>query len=130
AFGCCLLIDCHSMPSLSSPPERSPGRGPVDVVLGDCYGVSCAEWVVQTAEDFLESKGYAIQRNIPYAGGFTTRHYGRPSAGIHVMQIEINRALYMNESTFERAGDFTRLCEHMSQLVLFLGRAAGALAGR
>ncbi|GAA0594119.1 N-formylglutamate amidohydrolase [Caenispirillum bisanense] len=112
-FGFCLLIDCHSMPSASGD-GRTP---PPDMVLGDCFGISCARAVTAAAEDRLADLGYSVTRNAPYAGGYTTRHYGRPEHGVHAMQIEINRRLYMDEETFSRRPGLGRLRADLKSLV-------------
>lgn len=96
-FGACLLIDCHSMPSVGGPMDADPGLRRVDCVLGDRFGTSCAPAITDAAEQALHRAGYSVCRNVPYAGGYCTRHYGRPRQGIHALQIEINRALYMDE---------------------------------
>lgn len=101
AFGSAIVIDCHSMPSASA-------RG-ADVVLGDRFGASCARGLVAEAEAAFREAGFAVARNRPYAGGYTTEHYGRPEAGVHVLQVEINRGLYMNEGRVETHGGFERL---------------------
>lgn len=93
-----LLVDCHSMPSIGGPHDRDAGRRRVDMVLGDCHGAACAPAIAALAETTLRDMGYAVARNDPYAGGHTTRHYGRPASGRHALQIEINRALYMDEA--------------------------------
>lgn len=97
-FGCCILIDCHSMPSVGGPMERDAGRERVDIVLGDRYARSCARSVVDRVERLFREQGYAVTRNTPYSGGFVTQHYGRPAEGLHALQIELNRALYMDET--------------------------------
>lgn len=101
-FGCCLLVDCHSMPSVGGPMDHDPGRRRVDVVLGDCHGNACHRSVTETAEATLAGMGYNVLRNNPYAGGYTTQHYGRPALGVHAVQVEINRAIYMDERRIER----------------------------
>jgi N-formylglutamate amidohydrolase len=98
-FGCCLLVDCHSMPSVGGPMDADPGLKRLDIVLGDCYGTACAPAVTQLAERTLRHLGFTVRRNLPYAGGYTTRHYGRPRDGLHALQIEVNRALYMDEQS-------------------------------
>ncbi len=120
-FGCCLLVDCHSMPSVGGPMDTDTGTNRVDFVLGDCYGTSCAGKISRLAEDVLTNQGYRVVRNQPYAGGFTTRHYGQPKAGVHALQIEINRRLYMNEATHERLPRFSTLAQHLSELIAALG---------
>lgn len=101
AFGHCLLIDCHSMPSISGQGSGRGGAGGgdqrADVVLGDRFGATCAPELTDCVHRTLSGLGLRVQRNNPYAGGFTTYHYGRPGAGVHVLQIEINRRLYMDE---------------------------------
>jgi len=112
-FGWHLLLDCHSMPSSAT----GKGRFRTDIVLGDCHGSACHPDCIGAAHRFLKGRGYAVVRNNPYAGGFTTSHYGRPSAGRNVLQIEINRALYMDESSFERLPGLTQLAADMRDLV-------------
>ncbi len=91
-FGCALLIDCHSMPS------AQPGRPDLpDIVLGDRFGSSCTSQLTSLVERTFRGLGLTVSRNAPYAGGYTTRRYGRPKRHIHALQIEINRRLYMNE---------------------------------
>jgi len=118
-FGHVLLIDAHSMPSQGA--SRTPGGRAVDVVLGDCYGSSCAAAVTEAAEQWLAGRGYVVTRNTPYAGGFTTRHYGRPRAGIHALQIELNRALYMDEATLSPTKGLARLTADMTDFAAALG---------
>jgi len=116
-FGGCLLIDCHSMPSVGGPMDRDPGFRRVDFILGDRYGASCAPTLTDLVERALQSMDYVVTRNTPYAGGFTTEHYGKPEEGQHALQIEINRALYMNESKIVRAEGFEQLKKGVSQLI-------------
>ncbi len=93
-FGVAVLIDCHSMPSTT----QSRGA-PIhsDFILGDRFGTSCNPAITNAAADLLTDLGFSVGRNLPYAGGFITEHYGRPEKNIHALQIEINRALYMDE---------------------------------
>jgi N-formylglutamate amidohydrolase len=119
AFGRVILLDAHSMPSQGA--SRTPGGRAVDVVLGDCYGSACAAALTEAAEQWLIGRGYAVARNTPYAGGFTTRHYGRPRAGIHALQIELNRSIYMDEATLSPTRDLARLTTDMTDLVAVLG---------
>ncbi len=116
-FGGCLLIDCHSMPSVGGPMDRDPGFRRVDFILGDRYGASCAPALIDLVEQALQSMDYVVTRNNPYAGGFTTEHYGKPEEGQHALQIEINRALYMNEAKIVRAEGFEQLKKGVSQLI-------------
>ncbi|MGQ0675192.1 MAG: N-formylglutamate amidohydrolase [Rhodospirillales bacterium] len=121
-FGCCLLVDAHSMPSVGGPMDADAGRPRVDMILGDVHGASCACVVTDTAERALRGLGYAVTRNNPYSGGFTTQNYGRPRRGIHALQIEVNRALYMDEETIERKEDsIARLKRDMRAVLSALG---------
>ena len=115
-FGSYLLIDCHSMPSGVGHGERAGRRSRTDIVLGDCHGTACHPLIMETAHRNLTAKGYAVARNTPYAGGFTTAHYGKPGTGGHCLQIEICRALYMNERNFERQAFMTELAADMREL--------------
>ncbi len=119
-FGGYLLIDCHSMPSGTVPAERLSRRGRTDIVLGDCHGTSCHPMIMETAHRTLTAKGYSVARNAPYAGGFTTAHYGKPDAGGHCLQIEISRALYMDERSFARKPYLAQLIEDMRDLAAAL----------
>ena len=94
------------------------------MVLGDRAGMSCDGRITQAAEEALSGIGYRVVRNNPYAGGFTTQHYGDPAGGIHVLQIEINRALYMDEITFARRAAFARLKQDLNRVMLRLQRLA------
>ena len=114
-FGTCLLIDAHSMPSCGAQGEATRRR--VDIVLGDRLGTSCRGEVTRAAEQLLRQQGYTVALNVPYAGGFTTRHYGRPAEGRHCLQIEINRGLYMDERTFDRRPYLATLQADMSELL-------------
>ena len=117
SFGGYLLIDCHSMPSTAGPGEREFKRSGVDIVLGDCHGTSCHPAIIETAQRILTGKGYRVVRNAPYAGGFTTSHYGAPQGGRHAIQIEINRALYMDERSIERKPFLRRMAEDMTDFM-------------
>jgi N-formylglutamate amidohydrolase len=112
-FGAAILIDCHSMPSTSGSKDERPRS---DVVLGDRYGTSCIVAVAEAAEATLRAQGYSVSRNKPYAGGFITEHYGNPAAGLHAIQLEFNRALYMDERRFERSPSFPHLAAHLETL--------------
>jgi N-formylglutamate amidohydrolase len=95
-FGEVVLIDMHSMPSTSA--ARRAGRL-ADIVLGDRFGSSCHPALSDAVEQVLRAAGFDIERNQPYAGGYITEYYGRPTVGWHALQLEINRSIYMNETT-------------------------------
>ncbi|MGC9371042.1 MAG: N-formylglutamate amidohydrolase [Paracoccaceae bacterium] len=102
AFGEAILIDCHSMP------QEAVGRGGPrpDVVLGDRFGAAAQSEVVDRIEAAFASAGLRVARNAPFAGAYITQHYGRPSRGQHVVQVEINRGLYMDEARVRPSRDF------------------------
>jgi len=121
-FGTAILIDCHSMPSVGVSRDEPPRP---DVVIGDRYGTSCTPVLRDCVEETLGQLGYSLGRNKPYAGGFITEHYGNPASGLHTIQIELNRAIYMDERRRERgprfasiAADFTVLAEALAMLPL------------
>ncbi len=114
-----LLLDCHSMPSMSLGPDA--GARP-DVVLGDRFGTSCTPALTDAVQVAFEDLGYRVARNRPYAGGFITEHYGEPSSGIQALQIEVNRALYMDEERLEPNGGFDRLRKDLTHVLAGLVR--------
>ena len=116
AFGVALLIDCHSMPRIT----RANEKAAPDIVLGDRYGTTCAPGLVDLAETIFSSAGLRVARNRPYAGGFATRTYGRPQHGVHALQIEISRHLYMNEVTLARNDDFDAIRALVERLIFAL----------
>jgi N-formylglutamate amidohydrolase len=120
-FGFCILIDCHSMPSAASANGGSDG---VDVVLGDNLGRACAPALSQLICDELGDLSFSLRRNRPYSGGFTVHHYGNPERGVHAIQIELNRALYMDEKSLERRPGLADLAARMDKLISALASAA------
>lgn len=114
--GVAILVDWHSMPAAAARGQRGRGGGPCDIVLGDRFGAACSPKLTGLVERELESMGYRVARNAPYAGGYTTEHYGRPARRTHALQIEINRALYMNEVTREPTEGLERLTADAERL--------------
>lgn len=112
-FGAAILVDCHSMPSTTGGRDERPRA---DLVIGDRYGTSCVAAVTDAVEQALRGFGYVVSRNKPYAGGFITEHYGNPASGLHAVQLEINRALYMDERRYERSASFDRLAAELAIL--------------
>lgn len=105
-FGYAVLIDCHSMPSAL----MAHGSGPrPDFVIGDRFGASCDARLTRLLKELIALKGYDVQLNRPYAGGYITEHYGRPRRGVHAVQIEINRGLYLDEIAFKPTPGFMAL---------------------
>jgi N-formylglutamate amidohydrolase len=114
--GAAVLIDWHSMPSAAARqglggggPGGSGAQGGCDMVLGDRFGAACSPAVSRHVEQALRARGYRVFRNAPYAGGYTTQHYGRPDRKVHALQIEINRALYMDERTLRPTAGYGAL---------------------
>src|SRR5205814_2989469 len=112
-FGLAVLFDCHSMPSTV---RGGSGRLRPVVVIGDLYGTSCAGELTDATAQCLTRLGYSVSSNKPYAGGFITEHYGQPGRGLHAMQVEVNRCLYMDERTLEKTGGFARLATDLLRL--------------
>lgn len=105
-FGEAILIDCHSMPHEALENVGPPGSPRPDVVLGDRFGAAAAGSIMEQVESAFATAGLRVARNMPFAGAFITQQYGRPSRQQHAIQIEVDRALYMNERTLEPTSDF------------------------
>ena len=112
-FGAVALIDCHSMPSQHMAREERPRP---DIVLGDRYGTSCAGFLADVVQETMQDLGYSVARNRPYAGGYITERYGDPRSGRHALQIEINRALYMDERRLTRNNGYRWLKRDLAKL--------------
>lgn len=123
AHGVCVLVDCHSMPGTGLRAYDMP-----DFVLGDAWGSSCAAALTEAAETCLRSHGFRTNRNTPYAGGYVTRHYGRPATGCHALQVEIGRALYMDENGLTPNSGFGDIRTVMTALLRALAGIATDLA--
>jgi len=122
--GFALLLDCHSMPSNAGGRDERPRA---DIVLGDRYGTSCSAAIVDIVERTLRAQGYIVLRNKPYAGGFITEHYGDPATGLHALQIEVNRALYMDEASYEKTAGFETVKRDLGRTIEAV--AAFSMAG-
>ena len=112
-FGTAVLVDCHSMPSTTA--AASSGPRP-DIVLGDRFGSACDGEFTHLVRDRFAARGLQVALNRPYAGGFITEHYGRPFEGVHAVQIEINRALYLNETSLQHLAGFAPLQRQITAL--------------
>lgn len=111
-FGQALLLDCHSMPGRAPNGDKRP-----DIILGDRYGKSCHAASINLLESTFATLGYSVARNYPYAGGYVTQHYGRPARGIETLQIEINKDLYLNPSSFEPHAGFEVLKSNFEKVI-------------
>ena len=109
ALGFAVLIDWHSMPQ-----SAAPG---VDFVLGDRFGGACSPALTGLVERLLGEAGYRTARNAPFAGGYTTEHYGRPDRRTHALQVEINRGLYLDEAKLETTAGFGRLRDTLGRVI-------------
>ena len=116
-FGFAVLVDCHSMPS-AQPAQRHSNKIPrPDIIIGDRYGTACNGEISRSIMHGFSALGYSVVRNKPYAGGFITEHYGRPAKGLHAVQLEINRALYMDERTLDLSDGFEALSADISTVM-------------
>jgi N-formylglutamate amidohydrolase len=114
-FGVSCLLDCHSMPS-----QQGGSAAKVDFVLGDRFGASCSHDLVRFVEVTLKAWGFTVAVNKPYAGGYITERYGQPGRNSHALQLEINRALYMDEATFQKRADFDAVAARMRCLAALI----------
>jgi len=120
-FGYCVLLDCHSMPSLRELADQQPGSN-AEMVLGDGHGTTAAGPLLEIAAESLGGAGFRVSFNAPYAGGFVTRHYGRPGHGVHAVQLEIARRLYMDEAALQAHGGLRPVRAAVAGLIAALGR--------
>jgi len=120
-FGFAILVDGHSMPSMGKQGHKDPGRRRADVVPGDREGTSCSPVLSRHVGDFFRARGFSVAFNDPYKGGFITTHHGQPASGIHAIQIELSRDLYMDEATYApRPEGFARLQPALADLLASL----------
>jgi N-formylglutamate amidohydrolase len=130
-FGLAVLVDWHSMPSAAARTLGQSGdprtAGHCDLVLGDRFGSACHGAITDAVEHELEAMGYRVARNAPYAGGFTTEFYGRPPRRRHALQIEINRALYLDEASLKPHIGFDRLKGDLDRVFAALARCCARL---
>jgi N-formylglutamate deformylase len=121
-FGAAILFDCHSMPSeaLRAAP-RVQGRCP-EIVLGDRFGASASRTVVSATQAAFEREGFVVARNAPFAGGYITQRYGRPARGLHAVQIEIDRGLYLDQWSLEPLASFDAVRKRLARVVAELVR--------
>lgn len=118
-FGYAILLDMHSMPGIG------PNYMPLpDMVLGNRFGTSCAPAMTRLAEKALSEMGYRVARNHPYAGGYTSAHYGQPENRVHALQIEINRDLYMSPVDLQLKDGFPGVKANISRLIRRIVRAS------
>lgn len=117
AHGAAVLFDCHSMPHDALNAAALVGGRRPDVVLGDRFGVACDRGVIDAAAAAFTAEGFRVARNAPFAGGYITQTYGRPQSGVHAVQIEIDRSLYMDEIRVERLPQFHEVAARLSRVV-------------
>lgn len=121
-FGRAVLIDCHSMPHEAIEAHTRPGHPKPEVVLGDRFGAAAAGWVTEAVEAAFLSEGFRVARNTPFAGAFVAQSYGRPSGNRHVVQVEIDRALYMDEAAIAPLPGFATFKERLGRVVARVAR--------
>jgi N-formylglutamate amidohydrolase len=122
-FGQSVLIDCHSMPHEAL--DNITGPRP-DVVIGDRFGASASPALVEEVSAALRDAGLRCVRNAPFAGAYVAQHYGKPGRHQHAIQIEVDRALYMNEQTLEKRADFDDLRRLMGAVAARIAAAGAA----
>ncbi|MGP3696532.1 N-formylglutamate amidohydrolase [Rhodobacter sp. NSM] len=130
-FNEAVLVDCHSMPHEAIETHARPGQPTPEVVLGDRFGAAASRAVVDRIEAAFVSAGLRVVRNAPFAGAYIAQAYGRPSRNQHVVQIEVDRSLYMDEGRIERSARFPAFSTLMAKVVseiVSVGRPAMPLA--
>ena len=122
-FGFAILVDGHSMPSVGRSEHDDPGTRRADIVPGTRGGTTCDPRVRSLVEEQLRGRGYSVVHDQPYRGGDITGSFGRPVDGLHAIQIEANRDLYLDERTLREAPDgFRRLADALTETVAALGK--------
>ncbi len=121
-FGEAILIDCHSMPHEAMDSVVRTGLKRPQVVLGDRFGAAASERMVDQIEAAFVHAGFAVTRNTPFAGAFITQHYGRPAENMHAIQIEIDRALYMDEKTIRPHAEFATFKRRLQAIIADIAR--------
>lgn len=116
AHGYALLLDCHSMPSAALPKSCGSGSPRPHIILGNRWGESCAPSVLALVRNAMEAEGYCTALNTPYSGGYTTEIYGQPERNVHVVQIEIDRSLYMSELHLTRTAGLATLRRNLARI--------------
>ncbi|WP_102225855.1 N-formylglutamate amidohydrolase [Acidimangrovimonas sediminis] len=124
-FGAAVLIDAHSMPHEAIQHHSRPGRPAPEVVLGDRFGASAGPEVMAILEEAFSAEGFRVARNTPFAGAYITQAYGRPSLGQHVVQVEIDRALYMDEESIRPNGRFADIQAALTRAMAGIIAASG-----
>lgn len=131
SFGEAILIDCHSMPREAIEVAAGRHKAKPDIVIGDRFGAAASPEVVERVEAAFAAAGLVVARNTPFAGAFTAQHYGRPARRQHVLQVEIDRSLYMDEAAIRPHPDFVAFCALMREVtreIVEIGRAPMSLA--
>jgi N-formylglutamate amidohydrolase len=130
-FGVVYLIDCHSMPSRMPTGDSRRPYEPVnaDIVIGDRFGASCDPAFSHRVHALLSGLGYRVARNKPYAGGFITENYAARSRNRHALQIEINRALYLDEKSLTPLPGFARLKADLTRIIAELASTGAPTQG-
>lgn len=124
-FGSTVLIDCHSMPHEAIEAHTRPGQPRPEVVLGDRFGVAAGREVMDRIEAAFAGAGLRVVRNAPFAGAYVAQAYGRPTRGVHVVQVEIDRALYMDEARVEPLPGFAAFRDLIAGVVAEVLRPSG-----
>ena len=130
-FGEAILIDCHSMPHEAIETHSRPGQPKPEVVLGDRFGAAAGREVVDQVEAAFASAGFHVARNSPFAGAYIAQHYGRPLSRKHVVQIEIDRGLYLDEARVEPGANFASFVIRFNRVIAdiaMIGRRALPMA--
>ncbi len=120
SFGEVILLDCHSMPHEAIESHARPGQPLPDVVLGDRFGAAADRGIVDRIEAIFQAEGFRTARNSPFAGAYIAQTYGHPVSRKHVVQIEIDRALYLDERRVEPLPAFSAFCLKMARVTAAL----------
>lgn len=118
-FGCCYIVDCHSMPSMIC--NIMNEVKPLDFCICNLFDESCPSEVSAFVREKLEAYGYRVEYNRPYSGAYITFNYCQPRRKIYTLQLEVNRKLYMNEKNYEKNVQFQHVADNVSNVIANLG---------
>lgn len=124
-FGQAILVDCHSMPHEAVRASHAANGQAPEIVLGDRFGASASCEVVDRIESAFASQGFRVARNAPFAGAFTTQYYGRPARQQHVIQVEVDRSLYMDETKIVPNSNYTSVRKRLSKAIQEIANTPG-----
>lgn len=117
-FGFCLLIDCHAMPNKICSIMNETKR--IDFCIGDLFGKSCPEKVVEALKKMLENNNYRVELNRPYSGAYTAMKYTNVKKRTYILTLETNKSIYSDENVYKKTHEFQEVSAHITESLVQL----------